>query len=293
MMIGYIFALFSAFAMSISSVAAKQALKKEHSLDFSIFAHILGLLFLAPFIGFVSFDVGAGYLTLIYIASFLGTFGFWFTMKGLRYIDMSVETPLLNLSIIFTAILGYIFLGEKLGIFDIVGILFIFAGAYLLEANHGGMDLLYPFREFKKSKYLHLLFLGIICYSFSAIVDRTVLKEIDVVTYLFFIYIFATVNYLALFFMFHRHEFALNAIFKDAKDSVGWVVIFSISKLISNFLFASALTTLYAGIAIAIKRLSTFITVLFAGGLFHEKYWKWRAFSSAIMLFGVALIVFI
>lgn len=292
-MIGYIFALFSAFAISISGVAAKQALRREHSLDFSIFAHILGLLFLAPFIGLVNFNIDLRYLGLIYGASFLGVFGFWFAMKALRHIDMGVEAPLLNLSIVFTVFFGYIFLGEKLELVDLVGIFFIFIGAYMIEINHGKIDFLYPLREFKSSKYFHFLFLGIIFYSLGTIVDRAVLKQIDVWTYLFFVYLFLTINYIFVFLIFHRHEVSLSTMFKEAKDSVGWAVLFSVSRLISNFLMATALTMLFAGVVIAIKRLSVLLTVVFAGRLFHEKNLRWRLFSSMVIILGVILIIFI
>lgn len=290
MIIGYIFSLFSAFAMAVSSVAAKQALRKEHSLDFSIFAHILGLLFLSPFIGYIDFNISYYQIGLIYMVSFFGTFGFWFTIRALRHLDVGVVAPLLNFSVIFTVIFGYWFLNERLGALHLLGVFFIVFGAYILEINHGKIDLLYPFREFKKSKYYHYLFWGILFYAIGSIADRIILQQIDVLTYLFYVYLFLLVNYILIFVYLHKVPFS--TIFSEAKDSAGWLTLFSVSKLISNFLFASAVGMMYIGIVVAIKRLSVLFSIIFGGKFLHEEHFRWRMFSSLIMLLGIILIVF-
>ncbi|MCR4322581.1 MAG: DMT family transporter [Candidatus Azambacteria bacterium] len=292
-MLGSVFSLLSAFALSVCSVAAKKALRKEHSLDFSIFANILGVLLLLPFIGFIDFNIDLLHLGLIYIASFFGVFAFWFSIRALRHIEISVEAPLANLSVVFTALLGYLILGEKLGGFDMLGIFLLFLGAYLIEVNHGGVDLLYPFREFKNSKYIHYLLLGVIFSSLATITDRLILKETPVMTYLFFVYLFLTINHIALFFLFHRKDVPLSIIYKEAKDSIGWAILFSIARLISSFFMALALTMLYAALVVALKRLSVLLSIVLGGSLFHEKQWKWRMGSAMIMLLGILLIIFV
>lgn len=292
-MIGYLFSLFSAIAISVGAVAAKQALRKEHSLDFSIFANIFGLLFLAPFIMFVDLSIAPSKIALIYVASLFVVFGFWFSIRALRHIDMSVEAPLLNLSVVFTALFGYLLLGEILGGFDLLGILLIFLGAYLIEINHGGLDPLYPFREFKRSKYIHYLLLSTIIYSLGTITDRVILRETDVLTYLIFLYLFSTINHIALFFLFHRKEVSFSVIYTEARESLGWLILFSASRLISNFFMATALTMLYAAIVTAIKRFSVLLSVVLGGKMFHEQQWKWRMGSAAIMLAGVLVIIFV
>lgn len=289
-MIGYIFALFSAFAISVSGIAAKQALKKEHSLDFSLFAHILGFLFLTPFISFVDFGIGKYHLGMIYLVSVLSTFGFWFMIRALRHMDISVETPLSNIGILFTVFFGYLFLGERLGVWHLIGVFFVVAGAYLLEVNHGKIDIWYPVKELRSSRYIHFLFLGLIFYSLSAVIDRVVLQQVSVPTYLFFVYLFLTINNIALFTVLHKVPFSI--VFKEAKDSAGWAVLFSVSRLISNFLFANAISILYVGIAVAIKRFSMFMTVILGGKFFHEENLKWRMMSSIVMVVGIALIIF-
>lgn len=297
-MIGYIFALLSAFAISVSGIAAKQALKREHSLDFSLFAHILGFLFLAPFVIWVDFGISKYHLGLIYLVSVFSTFGFWFMIRALRHMDISVETPLSNIGILFTVFFGYIFLGERLGVWHLVGVVFIVAGAYLLEINHSAssgasrskIDVWYPLREFKNSRYIHFLLAGLVLYSLSSVVDRVVLQEISVITYLFFVYLFLTINNILLFVFLHKVPFSV--VFKEAKDSAGWAVLFAVSRLISNFLFANAISVLYVGVAVAIKRISTLLTVVLGGKFLSEENLRWRMMSSAVMIVGALLIVF-
>jgi len=184
-------------------------------------------------------------------------------------------------------------LGETLSGFDLLGILLIFLGAYLIEINHGRVDLLYPFREFRKSKYIHYILLGTIFYSLSTIIDRVILKETDVLPYLIFLYLFLTINHIALFFLFHRKEVSFSVIAKEARESFGWLILFSASRLISNFFMALALTTLYAAVVTAIKRFSALLSIILGGKMFHEQQWKWRMGSAAIMLLGILMIVLI
>lgn len=178
------------------------------------------------------------------------------------------------------------------------GVFLVVAGAYLLEikpstslgTSHGKIDIWYPIREFRNSKYIHFLLLGLIFYSLSSIVDRVVLQEIDVLTYLFFVYLFLTVNNIVLFTLLHKVPFSV--VFKEAKDSTGWAVLFAVSRLISNFLFANAITMLYVGVAVTVKRMSTLLTVILAGKFLSEENLKWRLMSSAVMIAGAVLIVF-
>lgn len=288
---GYIFAIISAFAIAASSLVAKKVLHKEHSLGFALTVHIAGFALLVPFIGRVDFSVSGAILAWTYLASWLGAIGFLMITKAMRHLEVSVVVPLMNLSVVLLVFLSYFFLGELMSVMKLAGISLIVIGGYLLDANHGGIDLIYPFRQFKKSKHFHFLALGITFYAFSSVVDKVVLLQTTPVTYLFFVYMFLTCNFLLLVLVLQPPG-GIRRIIREAQGAQWLMLAFVVTRLVSNFFYAAAVTAIFLAVAVAIKRTSALITVLFSGALFHEKHIYWKLSVSSVMIAGVVLAVF-
>lgn len=288
---GYVFAIISAVAIAASSLVAKKILHTEHSLGFALTAHIAGFAFLVPFIGKVDFSVSGDILVWIYLASLFGAIGFLMITKALRHLEVSVVMPLMNLSVVLLVFLSHFLLGERMGPMKLVGVSLIVIGGYLLDANHGGIDLWYPFREFRRSKRFHYLALGIIFYSFSSVVDKVVLLQTTPLTYLFFVYMFLTFNYLLLILVLHPPG-GIRQMIREANGTQWLLVVFVVSRLVSNFFYAAAVSVIFVAVAVAIKRTSSFVTVLFSGRIFHEKHIGWKLSVSSLMIVGVMFAVF-
>lgn len=288
-MIGYIYALVSSIFISVANISAKEALRHEHSMEFSVFAGIIAFFIMIPFAPWVDFGVGYYYLGIIYISAAFAAFGFFFFSRALRHMDVSVVIPLANISIIFTAALGVFALGEWLSLPKFFGIGLIVVGAYLLEINHGHLDWLYPFKEFYSSRYLHYLLFGSIAISVAAVFDRVALKEIDVISFMFFSHVFLAANCLLIYIFLHKEP--VSKAVAEARSALGWALSFSISRLISAFLFAYAISLVYVSLAYALKRMSTLVSVFLAGKIFNEKHIEWKIFASLLMVAGAMFIV--
>jgi len=84
-MIGFIYALISSVFVSVANVSAKEALRREHSIEFSTFASILAFFLILPFIPWVNFQLSSYYMLLIYFAALSSAFGFFFMARSLRH----------------------------------------------------------------------------------------------------------------------------------------------------------------------------------------------------------------
>ena len=288
-MIGYLYALASSIFIAVANISAKEALRHEHSMEFSVFAGIIAFFIMLPFAPWVDFGINYYYLGIIYLSSAFAAFGFFFFSRALRHMDVSVVIPLANVSIIFTAVFGIVVLGEWLSLPKIFGIGLIVIGAYLMEINHGHLDWIYPFREFYHSRYLHYLFFGSVAISVAAIFDRVALKEVDVISFMFFSHVFLAANCLLIYIFLHKEP--VRKAIEEAKGSLGWALSFSVSRLISAFLFAYAISLIYVSLAYALKRMSTLVSVFLAGKIFHEKHIEWKIFASLLMVAGAMFIV--
>ena len=61
------------------------------------------------------------------------------------------------------------------------------------------------------------------------------------------------------------HKEPVRKAIEEAKSSLGWALSFSVSRLISAFLFAYAISLIYVSLAYALKRMSTLVSVFWQG----------------------------
>lgn len=288
---GSLFALLSALTIAGASLTSKKALDKEHSLGFALVAHMAGFLLLVPLIAFIDLSVATVTFGWIYLASWFGAIGFLMITKAMRHLEVSIVVPLLNLSVILLILIAWAWLGERPDLPQTAGILLIAAGGYLLETNHHGMDLWRPFRLLRSSPHFHHLAFGIVLYALSGATDKYVLRTVPPLTYLFYIYLLLTFNYVLLVFVL-RPDGGFRAIIREARSAGSLTFAFVLLRLLSNAFYMYAVSMVFVAVANAIKRTSALVTVLLSGRMFHERHIAWKIGVCSLMLAGVFLAVF-
>ena len=134
-MIWFVLALLAAIFEASSIIIEKKTLIKEHALEFCCLVSLFAFLISFSFISNVDFNLSLNLYLLIFIASLFVTFGYWLVAKGIRHMDVSIASPLLNFSPAIVFILAVIFLGEKLKSLQILGILILVFGSYILNSD--------------------------------------------------------------------------------------------------------------------------------------------------------------
>ncbi len=135
MLIGEIAALFTAVLWSGSAIAFSEASKLVGSSLVNITRMVLGLFFLAITIIVLNIDISISveqYYLLI-ISGIIGiAFGDAFLFKSLEMIGARISMLLMAVSPIIAAVLAFIFLGENISTWGVVGIVITFIGILLV-----------------------------------------------------------------------------------------------------------------------------------------------------------------
>jgi drug/metabolite transporter (DMT)-like permease len=135
---GDLLSLGAALSWTVYIILSKKALSGENDLSAEeltagvCIATTVPLLFVLPF---VSFSGGTDWTSVLMLSAYLAVFTtilayvLWY--RGLKHLPASTTSIILLLEIAFAAILAYIFLGERVGPFTIVGGAMICAAALL------------------------------------------------------------------------------------------------------------------------------------------------------------------
>lgn len=286
----YIFALISALLVSAQSILEKKSLYRTHSLDLATALSIFNFIFILLLFNKVNFNLSFNTISLIYIASLVSTFAFWFAAKAIHHFNITTSISLLALSPAITVILAFFFLNESLTYFQFFGIGLMVLGTYVLkiEKNIPSLD---PFRKIIKSRYGVYILLALIFYGISSLYDKFILSSANVspITYIFYLHFFTMINFIILMNLLHD---GLKGIVSCTKK-VGLNIIIILSLLItaSRVSYAYAVPLAYISLVYAIVKSSSFFTTIIGGEIFHEKRIIKKSIASLIILIGVYLII--
>lgn len=284
-----VFALMASVLIGADIVVRKKALIKDSAIEFMSIAAIVTLLAILP-LSFFATMLPARDLFLILLKSFFAMNFFFLADRALKKMDVSAFAPLANLSPILLVFIGYFFLGEKLTTIQLAGVALTIVGAYVLELKKGIKDLKQPFVEARKSKYLHLVFLGLIFAAIAASLDRFILRSVGLLDFYFYQALFISLFVFIYLFVFFD---GVSGIEKGYKKAGLWVVLASVLFLLADYFYFKALTmpTAFIVLVIAVKRLSSLFATLLGGEIFHEKNLLRKSLACGIMLAGVFLII--
>lgn len=284
----YVFALGCAVLASAAAITEKRTLMKEHAMEFSAVLALVNALFLLPVAAVSIFSIPLDLLVLTYIASILASVAFLYVAKSLRHMEISAASPLLNFGPAFTALVAFMVLGENLSSLQLFGIALIILGSYVLEVDHKLHDLAEPFRRLARSKYIHFIFIALILYSVSSVIDKIVLSSVSPIVYLSVAHLFMAVNFVVMITAFHN---GIEGIRHGVKNAWKWIVVVAMFTTGYRLLQLQAVSMVMVSMVIPIKRLSTLFSTVIGGGLFHEEGLLVKSAACAVMLAGVWLVI--
>ncbi|MGM5483749.1 MAG: EamA family transporter [Nanobdellota archaeon] len=213
----------------------------------------------------------------------------------LKKYEVSLITPIANITPAFLIILSYFILSEKLSITNFIGIFIIVISTIFLEILLNHHHVKAPKTTFIKKiskKGVSLIFeVFIFCFFISivAIIDKIIfIKSTNVFSNMFFTYLFIFMI-LTLFLTFNKElPLTIKKIYSNPK-----IFINGILTNISTFfiLAAIAIPTAQVSLIIPLKRTSTLMSAFMGGIIFHEKHIKKKILTITAMLIGIVLIV--
>jgi uncharacterized membrane protein len=296
MVLWVVLALSSAFFFGLKDILAKKFFRQNTSPTQLIFEEYIVLLLICITILFPYIDLSTfSQYWFLYIAKAL-TIGaaslFYFVL--LKEYDISQVSPLLNLSPLVLLLLSSIFLSEQITLIQLAGIFIILISTYFLEVTivHHRKDKPhkhhFDFLKKFKLKFVILGFIALIAISFTAIIDKILLVEINISTNLFFTAVIILIMIISYYIKEKKLIKAIKFIKKEPETLlIGALHIISIFLILGAIAIPSALVSLI----IPLRRTSTLFSSIIGGIMFHEKHIKKKFYSTIGMLIGVFLIV--
>ncbi len=287
----FLLAFTSAVFSAAASISEKKALFNVGVLEFSFFMSAFGVLFSAPFFFAINYaSVTTVTLAILFIKSVMGAMAFFCVMYALKNLEISRALPMLVLTPGFVAFFAFLILGESLSAQEIIGIVFLLTGTYLLEIKTKE-ELIEPFKVFFKSKAHHYIIFALLLFTATSIMDKLLVGNYKMHPYAYmgFQQLFYAVIFLVLMFISR----------KGIKTSTGliektdWLLIIFVALLTVGYRYTQIEAVKMAPVALvlSVKRISVFIAAIGGGQIFKEKNLLKKAVATAIMITGALLIL--
>jgi len=265
----------------------KKILQSENTQPLLFYISFLSTLGMLVFYSEISLNVSWITFLLVLFKSGIIALTWYCLYTAYKKLDISIVSPLENLGPLFVVLLGFLFLGEKVGWINYTGIFLLIASAYMLKLE-SFRDLLKPFRFFK-SYYFLLILVAVVGNSTSAVLDKILLKTVNYHSLMFLFFAQLSIIFLVLIVL--RRETAQLNMF-SGKYSVGLVLTISIAAFLADYFYfqAVAMPGTFIILIIPLRKTSILINILLGGSMFKEKYLLQKAIVSLIMILAVVMI---
>jgi transporter family protein len=268
----------------------KKILEKEHSLTFSTGLALLCAGILSPaLLVYPNFTFNLESFLVIYASSILATIAFLEVTRGVRHLDISTSAPLFLLSPLITALLAFMFLGERLSFLQILGIIILGLGTYFLQTKNL-KDFKGFLRDLEHNKYILYVLLGLLIYGVTSLLDKVIVSHYGVppILSVAWMQIFIALNFTILSLI---KKIKAADILKFCKRNIVFLLLASIATVgyrVSQQLAVS--TAVAVSLVVAIKRSSSLFTTIIGGEIFKEEHLIRKGIACLIMLGGVILL---
>jgi len=284
-------ALISAFLSAFAAITQKKVLFNLGALEFSFLLSLVNLLFSIPFFFFIDYDtINTLNLSILFAKSIIGVGAFLCVMISLKNLEISNALPLLALTPGFVAVFAFIFLGESLKMIEVIGLIFLIAGTFILE-NKNFKELFFPFSIFLKSKYHRFIILALLLFTASSILDKLLLIKLNLspISLTAFQHIYFALLFSILYIFFRSKEEAAPVSIK--KNNLGWIAFISILTIGYRYTQIVAVSLASVALVLAIKRTSVFWATVIGGKLFNDEDLLKRSLAAILILIGAILIL--
>jgi len=284
-------ALISALLSAFAAITQKKVLFNLGALEFSFLLSIANLVFSIPFFFFIDYNtINILNLSILLAKSVIGVAAFLCVMIALKNLEISNALPLLALTPGFVAVFAFLLLGESLKTVEVIGLMFLIFGTFILESKNF-KEFVFPFNVFLKSKYHRYIILALFLFTASSILDKLLLIKLNLspISLTAFQHIYFAVLFSIIYLVFRRKEETTSVVIK--KDNLGWIALISVLTIGYRYTQIVAVSLASVALVLAIKRTSVFWATMIGGKLFNDKDLLKRSIAAVLILVGAILIL--
>jgi len=225
-----------------------------------------------------------GWLCLL-LSGLADTAYFVIVGKALEQGDLSVVYPLARGAPPLLITLGAVlFLGERLTVWGLAGILLVTAGLYLVNVR-SGYDLLRPLYSLKEGAS-QLALLASVSVSVYSVIDKVGLRYVDPFAYGYLMLLVTLLSFTP-YILLTKHRAHLAAEWWISKLGIGVAGVF---VLLTYFLALAAMRLSYVSYVGSVRSVNVIFGALLGALLLKEPYGATRVLASSLVFGGVLLI---
>ena len=288
----FLLAFISAVFSAASAISEKKALFSLNALDFSFLVSLVTLLFSIPFFLDVNYEnIFSVSMQILFLKTILSAAAFLFVMLSIKNLEISEALPLLALTPGFVAVSGVLIINDTLTGLEWFGIFLMLAGTYTLEIKKETKSFIEPFKGlFNSKKYLYV-FIALILFTASSLLDRVLLKDYNLPPYTFMAFqqLFYAIIFAVVVLVKYR---GISRPVKDVtKKTFYLIIIISVFTVIYRYTQIEATKLAPVALVLSVKRLSVLMAIIFGGKLFSEDNLFRRVIAAIIILAGATILM--
>ncbi|MDE7020740.1 MAG: EamA family transporter [Lachnospiraceae bacterium] len=277
----------------VREIVKKKALEKDST---------IGVLFLYTLLAFVmvlpdaknAMGLEPKYYFFIGMKSFVIFLAWIFSFKAIRKMPISLYGVLDLSRVLFATLLGVIVLQEALGVFQVIGLVFVSTGLLLLKykPGHGtgkevrnGQPAQAADRERVDVKIVLMAFASCLFNAVSGLLDKILMKDINS-SQLQFWYLLFLVCFYFLFILVTRTKIQFFHVLKNY-----WVWILSLLIVVADrvLFLANGMEGSRVTVMTLLKQAGCIVTILAGRFLFREKNTGHKLFCAAVIIAGIVI----
>lgn len=244
-----------------------------------------GIIYLPVFIILLNFfELSVNALLPAFLCGVFFAVYYFFLSKSYYHGDLSYVYPLAKTTPLFTLIIGFFYLKEKISIPAFFGILLIVFGAYLIHLkNFKPGNLLRPIASLK-NKVSVFAIITAISSSFYGLFSKLGAEIINPFIFIYIAFIFSVILYTPFLLLKHKN---IKEQFKKYKKTIIKIGIMDIGAY-SLIVFTLSFTNL--SYVFALRQISVVFSVLIGYKMLKEKNIHIRLIAALIIFIGIFLI---
>jgi len=286
-----ILSLGAAVLTSVNPILYKRMLKDVDSITVVWGVGVLSL----PLLGLFTFALPPRIPTLdgLFVVGVIGSailnvIAHLSSTRALKLADVSLVTPLLIFSPVFTILISAVFLGEVPSALGILGVGFVLTGAYAINYNKG-QNLLTPFKSLALTPGVGLILLAGLLWAITPLFEKTAILHTEPESPRFAAFTVTALLAIVLTpFVIRRGKPQLSGMIYHRRDLLLAGLISGIAPILGYTAFSLG----YVGYVTTLFKLSTLMTVLWSYILLKEGNIRSRLPASLVMVIGAVLIAF-
>ncbi len=287
-MLWFVFALLSAFFVATEAVLTKVLLRRNDAWTTGWIICTLSVPFLAPLmLGQGPIRFSGEFFLLCSILLPVESLAYWLYLTALQTSPVSLTVPFMAFTPVFTILTGWLFLGETLPRGGIAGILFISAGAYLLQANLVRHSIFAPIKAVFTHRGSRAMLLVSFLYSITSTLGKKAVLLVGArpfaVIYMAFFSVVLTV------FLLRNRSIGRGTLHLRNRYWV-WALLGGLAMALETAFHFLAIERVAVAYMISVKRTSIVFSVLYGWLIFREEFILYRFGGATVMVIGVVFI---